>query len=227
MPPPASAGCCGRPASARCGRRSMPPTGSSPAIASRSRARWRRRSMPFARRRGADGGRVNILVCGAQRLHRPGGRPGACAGAATGSSRRAANGHAGGETMAARLHAAASRPRDWAAELRARRIDAVVNCVGILMPGGRRELRAGAHRGADRAVPRRRARRRRPGGADLGARRRRRGRGPAKPSTCAASASPTRPCSASTSTRRSSARRWSSARAAPAPPCSPRSPACR
>ena len=43
--------------------------------------------------------------------------------------------------------------------------------------GRRRELRAGAHRGSGRAVPRCRARRRRPGGADLGARRRRRGHG--------------------------------------------------
>ena len=156
-----------------------------------------------------------------QRMHRPGGRPGAAL--ARPPRRR-------GEPQAPSTAATRWRSTSCASARRpigrpscgARRIDAVVNCVGILMPGAERQLRAGAHRGADRAVPRRRARRRRPHRPGLGARRRRLGRGRAKRTTCAASASPTRRCSAWTaSTPRSFARRWCSGRAARAPRCSP------
>ena len=106
-------------------------------------------------------------------------------------------------------------PADWAAALRARRIDAVVNCVGILMPSRGAELRAGARRRADRAVPRRGARRRRPRRAGVGARRRRRGRGRRSRylhSKRARRRGPARP--RRRSMPRSSARRWSTARAA-------------
>ena len=76
---------------------------------------------------------VNILVCGAS----------GCIGRAVvqalrwrghrvvAASRKAG---AGGETLALDFMRARP-PADWAADLRARRIDAVVNCVGILMPG--------------------------------------------------------------------------------------------
>ena len=93
-------------------------------------------------------------------------------------------------------------PADWAAELRARRIDTVVNCVGILMPGadasfervhtdGPVELfRGAALAGVGRVVQVSAL------GVAAAAEERR------DAPTCAASGSPTRPCSASASMRR-------------------------
>jgi len=75
---------------------------------------------------------VNILVCGGS----------GCIGRAIVQALRwrghrvvaaSRNGNAGGETMALDFMQVRP-PADWAAELRIRRIDAVVNCVGILMP---------------------------------------------------------------------------------------------
>jgi len=76
---------------------------------------------------------VNILVCGAS----------GCVGRAVAQALRwrghrvvAAGRSAGTGSEAMALDFMRPRtPADWAADLRARRIDAVVNCVGILMPG--------------------------------------------------------------------------------------------
>ena len=96
----------------------------------RARAGDRRPACPTRARRED---RVNVLVCGAT----------GCIGRAVVQALRWRGHHVvaasrgavdGGDAMALDFMRERS-PADWAAELRARRIDAVVNCVGILMPG--------------------------------------------------------------------------------------------
>ena len=124
---------------------------------------------------GEEGSLVNILVCGAS----------GCVGRAVVQALR----WRGHRVVAARPPGAAPTDEtlalDYMQRAHARRLGR-----GAARPAHRRggqlrrhphagrrcELRAGAHRGPGRAVPRCRARRHRPGGADLGARRRHRGR---------------------------------------------------
>jgi uncharacterized protein YbjT (DUF2867 family) len=78
---------------------------------------------------------VNVLVCGAS----------GCIGRAVAQALRwrghqvvaASRGAIDGSDAMALDFMRERSPAGWAAELRARRIDAVVNCVGILMPGAR------------------------------------------------------------------------------------------
>ena len=146
------------------------------------------------------------------RLRRPRGRP--CAALARPSRRRRRTQRA--STAARRWRStscASARPADWAAELRARRIDAVVNCVGILMPRPRRASSGCTPKGRSScsAAPR--------SPASAASSRSRRSASATRAeageaATCTASGSPTRPARRSPSTRRSCARRWSTARAA-------------
>ena len=100
---------------------------------------------------------MRVLVCGSQRLRRQ-------------RRRRALRwrGHVvvettrrAGPAMPGRCVALdfrrRSRAAQWAARLSALDVDAIVNCVGILMADAQRQLRAHPQRRADRALSRRRA----------------------------------------------------------------------